>query len=236
MLRQTHSYRRSRKSLEWSVLRNAAESVGVVIPRDALYRSDDAGAASSLGSLVPDNQYSAPARACPADYPSHVKSRMNQDRFSPPKHIVEEVEKEMNEAREAKKAQTRDTSKKKGHKNTDTDKKKENDKKGKDRKRDRDGSKGKRSGSSKKAKRELTKEEKEKRARERAQQKWTDSEKADFMRLFRANGRDWVILSSTITTKTTAQIKNFYQNYKTKLGLQDILNERERRLAAEKKE
>ncbi|GMF33812.1 unnamed protein product [Phytophthora fragariaefolia] len=39
-------------------------------------------------------------------------------------------------------------------------------------------------------------------------------------------GKDWATLTENIPTKTAAQIKNYYQNYKNRLNLQDILKRR----------
>ncbi|GLE03722.1 hypothetical protein PINS_up012624 [Pythium insidiosum] len=60
----------------------------------------------------------------------------------------------------------------------------------------------------------------------RVVQKWTDAEKADFLKFFSMHGKDWATLTDSIPTKTAAQIKNYYQNYKNRLGLQEILKKR----------
>ncbi|KAK9839557.1 hypothetical protein WJX84_000819 [Apatococcus fuscideae] len=51
---------------------------------------------------------------------------------------------------------------------------------------------------------------------------WQEDEKAAFMETYKEFGRDWVRLSEAIPDKTVIQIKNYYQNYKTKLGLDRI--------------
>ncbi|CAI5706345.1 unnamed protein product [Peronospora farinosa] len=60
----------------------------------------------------------------------------------------------------------------------------------------------------------------------RVVQKWTEGEKADFLKFFSQYGKDWTTLTENIPTKTAAQIKNYYQNYKNRLNLQDILKRR----------
>ncbi|KAL4171169.1 hypothetical protein KRP22_009267 [Phytophthora ramorum] len=66
----------------------------------------------------------------------------------------------------------------------------------------------------------------------RVVQKWTDGEKADFLKFFSQYGKDWATLTENIPTKTAAQIKNYYQNYKNRLNLQDILKRRIENAAA----
>lgn len=84
----------------------------------------------------------------------------------------------------------------------------------------------------------------------RVVQKWTEAEKSDFLKFFsvrrsifyffrcasntdlcssfvlQMHGKDWSTLTDSIPTKTAAQIKNYYQNYKNRLGLQEILKRR----------
>ncbi|CAI5720198.1 unnamed protein product [Hyaloperonospora brassicae] len=60
----------------------------------------------------------------------------------------------------------------------------------------------------------------------RVVQKWTEGEKADFLKYFSQFGKDWATLTENIPSKTAAQIKNYYQNYKNRLNLQDILKRR----------
>ncbi|RLN79814.1 hypothetical protein BBJ28_00012824 [Nothophytophthora sp. Chile5] len=66
----------------------------------------------------------------------------------------------------------------------------------------------------------------------RVVQKWTEAEKADFLKFFSLYGKDWTTLTESIPTKTAAQIKNYYQNYKNRLNLQDILKRRIENAAA----
>jgi hypothetical protein len=54
---------------------------------------------------------------------------------------------------------------------------------------------------------------------------WTESEKKLFLHHLQINGKDWNYLSQQIPTKTIAQIKNYYQNYRVKLGLEKLLPE-----------
>ncbi|ETV72532.1 hypothetical protein, variant [Aphanomyces astaci] len=54
----------------------------------------------------------------------------------------------------------------------------------------------------------------------RVVQKWTEQEKSDFLKYFSVYGKDWAALTTSIPSKTAAQIKNYYQNYKNRLGLQ----------------
>lgn len=49
--------------------------------------------------------------------------------------------------------------------------------------------------------------------------KWQPDEKAKYLECFKAVGKDWESIHRSIPTKTVSQIKNFYQNYKRKLGL-----------------
>ena len=51
---------------------------------------------------------------------------------------------------------------------------------------------------------------------------WTQEEKDTFMTTFKQHGRDWQKLVERIPGKTVNQIKTFYQNYKQKLGLDQI--------------
>ncbi|KAF0683109.1 Aste57867_24797 [Aphanomyces stellatus] len=60
----------------------------------------------------------------------------------------------------------------------------------------------------------------------RVVQKWTEQEKSDFLKFFSIYGKDWTALTNNIPSKTAAQIKNYYQNYKNRLGLQDALKKR----------
>ncbi|KAK9819027.1 hypothetical protein WJX74_007162 [Apatococcus lobatus] len=51
---------------------------------------------------------------------------------------------------------------------------------------------------------------------------WQEDEKAAFMETYKEYGRDWERLQKAIPNKKQIQIKNYYQNYKSKLGLERI--------------
>lgn len=57
---------------------------------------------------------------------------------------------------------------------------------------------------------------------------WTDDEKAKFKELLQIHGKDWKSLANGISSKTVNQIKNFFQNYRNKLSLDDLLPEADR--------
>jgi hypothetical protein len=44
--------------------------------------------------------------------------------------------------------------------------------------------------------------------------KWTETEKEAFLAGFKAHGKTWAALARLVPTKTSSQIKNYYQNYK----------------------
>jgi hypothetical protein len=67
-------------------------------------------------------------------------------------------------------------------------------------------------------------------------QKWNDAEKATFLDHFSQVGKNWHALASAIPGKTPSQIKNYYQNYKVRLGLNDILSDREARQKEQEQE
>ncbi|KAK9836331.1 hypothetical protein WJX81_006307 [Elliptochloris bilobata] len=48
---------------------------------------------------------------------------------------------------------------------------------------------------------------------------WNEVEKQAFLDAYQAHGRKWAQLEAAVPTKTSMQIKNYYQNYKGKLGL-----------------
>ncbi len=54
-------------------------------------------------------------------------------------------------------------------------------------------------------------------------QKWREEEKEAFLSHFNQVGKDWLALAKAIPGKATNQIKNYYQNYKVKLGLVEPL-------------
>jgi len=70
--------------------------------------------------------------------------------------------------------------------------------------------------------------EKANRASMKGVQKWVPSEKKLFLSLFASYGKDWLAIAGTIKTKTVSQVKNYYQNYKHRLGLNEILEHREK--------
>lgn len=57
---------------------------------------------------------------------------------------------------------------------------------------------------------------------------WTDGEKQMFLQYLGVHGKNWKMLSDLIPTKTVNQIKNYYQNYRNKLNLDDLLPESDR--------
>lgn len=61
-----------------------------------------------------------------------------------------------------------------------------------------------------------SKKDKEKR---RTVSYWSAKEKSDFLELFKQYGRNWKKVSEFITTKSEIQIRNYYQNNKSALGL-----------------
>lgn len=48
---------------------------------------------------------------------------------------------------------------------------------------------------------------------------WTHEEKKMLLEYLPSYGKNWEYLSQLITTKTPSQIKNYFQNYRTKLKL-----------------
>lgn len=48
---------------------------------------------------------------------------------------------------------------------------------------------------------------------------WNADEKALFLDSFEKHGRDWVQIGKIITTKTEAQIRNYFQNNRNKIGI-----------------
>ncbi len=57
---------------------------------------------------------------------------------------------------------------------------------------------------------------------------WTDGEKQMFLQYLTVHGKNWKMLSDLIPTKTVNQIKNYYQNYRNKLNLDELLPESDR--------
>eukprot|EP01113_Clastostelium_recurvatum_P024352 TRINITY_DN2908_c0_g1_i5.p1 TRINITY_DN2908_c0_g1~~TRINITY_DN2908_c0_g1_i5.p1 ORF type:complete len:1815 (-),score=266.53 TRINITY_DN2908_c0_g1_i5:405-5849(-) len=61
---------------------------------------------------------------------------------------------------------------------------------------------------------------------------WTPLEKQEFLKYLALYGKNWKVLAEHITGKTQNQIKNYFQNYKVKLNLNDLLeNTKEEREA-----
>lgn len=54
--------------------------------------------------------------------------------------------------------------------------------------------------------------------------KWTPEEKEMYLKQLKVSGKDWTSIHKKVPTKTIAQIKNFYQNYKNKLQLDKIVS------------
>jgi len=55
--------------------------------------------------------------------------------------------------------------------------------------------------------------------------KWTDTEKEQFIHFLHIHGKDWKMIANSIRTKNQNQVKNYYQNYKNRLGLQKIVDD-----------
>jgi hypothetical protein len=56
----------------------------------------------------------------------------------------------------------------------------------------------------------------------RATSQWTYDEKMLFVKLFKQFGRNWSEIATQIQSKSPSQVRNFYQNYKKKLKLDNI--------------
>lgn len=65
---------------------------------------------------------------------------------------------------------------------------------------------------------------------------WSQEEKDNFMQLYNEHGRDWKKIAELIPTKTQSQVKNFFQNYKVKLGLAPPPEPRNKKKSEEKEE
>ncbi|CAI2373097.1 unnamed protein product [Moneuplotes crassus] len=57
---------------------------------------------------------------------------------------------------------------------------------------------------------------------------WIEPEKEEFKKQLSIHGKDWKRISDVITNKTEKQIRNFYQNYKKKLKLEELLPARDK--------
>eukprot|EP00127_Corallochytrium_limacisporum_P004381 Clim_evm15s159 gene=Clim_evmTU15s159 len=85
-------------------------------------------------------------------------------------------------------------------------------------------------GKTKEEHRERSEEVVEKDKKDRKGQSWSKSEKETFVSILREHGKDWGKLEEAIPMKSRPQLRNFFQNYKQRMGLQDILDERHARL------
>lgn len=57
---------------------------------------------------------------------------------------------------------------------------------------------------------------------ERKGAQWSYEEKMDFIRHFKQLGRNWDEIAAKLGGKTSSQVRNFFQNYKKKLKLEDV--------------
>ena len=57
---------------------------------------------------------------------------------------------------------------------------------------------------------------------------WVEEEKEEFKKQLQVHGKNWRKIATIIKNKTEKQIRNFYQNYKKKLCLEDLLPKTER--------
>lgn len=62
----------------------------------------------------------------------------------------------------------------------------------------------------------------------KAKSHWTDDEKSIFMKYLTEYGKDWDRISGIIKTKTPSQVKNYFQNYRVKLNLYQLLPEHDK--------
>jgi hypothetical protein len=56
---------------------------------------------------------------------------------------------------------------------------------------------------------------------------WTTDEKAQFLKYVAQYGRNWKKIATLIPTKTVSQVRNFFQNYKHKLKLNELVEQAE---------
>lgn len=64
---------------------------------------------------------------------------------------------------------------------------------------------------------------------------WNEEEKKLFMEHLRIHGKNWDKIASIIKTKTSNQVKNYFQNYRIKLNLYELLPEDQRSKNRKKK-
>lgn len=57
---------------------------------------------------------------------------------------------------------------------------------------------------------------------------WIESEKEEFKKQLSIHGKNWKKIALIITNKTEKQIRNFYQNYKKKMNLEELLPSNDR--------
>lgn len=62
----------------------------------------------------------------------------------------------------------------------------------------------------------------------RTKSHWNDEEKQIFKEYLSKYGKDWDKIASVIKTKTSSQVKNYFQNYRIKLNLYELLPEDQR--------
>ncbi|TNV73969.1 hypothetical protein FGO68_gene2497 [Halteria grandinella] len=56
-----------------------------------------------------------------------------------------------------------------------------------------------------------------------SQQQWNNEEKSLFLDLLKKHGRDWAAIAQSLPRKTDKQCRNYFQNYKHKLKLIELL-------------
>ena len=184
--------------------------------------------------------------------------RMNRRQQLLKKRMLESANQSGSKSKSGKRNSTSGSSESVGRKGKDasTGKGSKKDKKGKKKKRgitkgssEKSGEKRNHSDGDKRRPGPKTKKEKdrlrmeeEKRQKEEAEaaaaqqtNKWSAEEKQLFLKYLRTYGKNWPQIAGHITSKTHAQIRNFYQNYKYKLDLPGILTTREHDLHKSKK-